>query len=412
MKILTITYGYPPYHKGGYEIRCRDVMEKLKQKGHEVVVITTRYPSNGKAIKTNELGIFRVMHHKFEPQSLLERIIHDIRDVRFLKRKIKEFKPDIIYLWQIATLSNMIIPFCAKLDIPLFHDVADVGLIYDAKVQKQGLYFVHQADDSKIKNQLRELAYKVIRFISGNLLQPHWDWPEEMRINFNSKNIKQDALEAGIPVEDSKVIYAGIDTQKFSFKERVALSNPIQIIIPSRIVPLKGTRDSILLVKYLKEKGLTVKLILAGGIGDQLYYDEMQQLIKRSGLEGVVEYPGMVSQEELAEIYRQADICFFPSYWKSGLSAVPLEAMACGCVVISYGNENSTEVIEDGHTGFIVPEGDFELAANIIQRMINNSTTYQEIISNARREIDSKYTMDRYVDDIEAFLIENIKIMQ
>ena len=98
MKILTVTYSYPPYHKGGYEIRCRDVMERLKQKGHEVLIITTRHPSNRRAIIFDEPRIFRVMHHKFEPQSFIQRVLNDIKDTRFLKKTIEEFQPDVIYL--------------------------------------------------------------------------------------------------------------------------------------------------------------------------------------------------------------------------------------------------------------------------------------------------------------------------
>ena len=412
MKLLTLTYAYPPYHKGGYEIRCRDVMERLKQKGHEVLIVTTRHPSNRDAIKFNEPGIFRVMHHKFEPQTFPQRVLNDIKDTRFLKRIIEKYRPDVIYLWQIATLSNMIIPFCANLNIPLYRDVADVGLLYDAKVQKQGLYFRSQPDDSRIKTLLREVAYKAIKLLSGNLLQPRWDWPLKMKINFNSENIKKDALKAGIPVEDARVIYAGVDTDIFTFNQKKALNSPLQIITPGRIVPLKGTRDSVLLLKYLVDQGIESGLTLAGAVGDQDYFDDLQQLISDSGLVDHVIYAGMVSQEDLAKLYHQADFCFFPSYWKSGLSAVPLEAMASECLVISYGNENSAEIIENGHNGFIIDEGDYEAAASLIQKLQDDQDQYGNIVACARDEIDKKYTMDRYVDDLESFLLESIQPME
>lgn len=407
MKILTITYGYPPFHKGGYEIRCRDVMERLKQKGHEVLIVTTRHPSNRNAIKSDEPGIFRVLHQKFEPQSFPQRVLNDIKDTRFLKKTIEEFQPDVIYLWQIATLSSMIIPFCSKLHIPLFRDVADVGLIHDARMQKQGLYFIPQPGDPKIKNLLREMANAGIKFVSGNLLQPHWEWPSKMKINFNSENIKKDALDAGIPVEDARVIYAGVNTDIFTVNNKSTINSPLRIITPGRIVPLKGTRDSVLLLKYLINHGIDARLTLAGGVGDQDYFDDLQHLIIESGLGDHVTYPGMVSQEDLAKLYHQAEICFFPSYWKSGLSAVPLEAMASGCLVITYGNENSAEIIEDGLNGFIIPEGACEAAASLVQKMLDDQDQYGNIVNCARNEIEKIYTMDRYVEDIEAFLFES-----
>ncbi|MCJ7694120.1 MAG: glycosyltransferase, partial [Anaerolineaceae bacterium] len=155
--------------------------------------------------------------------------------------------------------------------------------------------------------------------------------------------------------------------------------------------------------------GVMAKLTLPGGVGNQDYYKEIMQLIKENEMKERIEFPGMVSQEELSALYRQADICFFSSHWQSGLSAVPMEAMACGCVVITYGNENSREIIEHNQTGFIVSEGDFDGAVSIIQRLVNDTNQYQAIIECALNEIDLKYTMERYVSEIEAFLCESLE---
>ena len=42
MKILVVTNLYPPHHVGGYELGCRDVVEKLRARGHTVRVLTDR----------------------------------------------------------------------------------------------------------------------------------------------------------------------------------------------------------------------------------------------------------------------------------------------------------------------------------------------------------------------------------
>jgi hypothetical protein len=41
MKILVITSGFPPYHFGGYEIRVKDILDKLAQRGHKIRVLTS-----------------------------------------------------------------------------------------------------------------------------------------------------------------------------------------------------------------------------------------------------------------------------------------------------------------------------------------------------------------------------------
>jgi len=41
MRVLTISNMYPPHHFGGYELSCRDVMERFRARGHIVTVLTT-----------------------------------------------------------------------------------------------------------------------------------------------------------------------------------------------------------------------------------------------------------------------------------------------------------------------------------------------------------------------------------
>ena len=43
MRILLLTNMYPPHHYGGYEQVCRDVVERFRQVGHEVHVLTTTW---------------------------------------------------------------------------------------------------------------------------------------------------------------------------------------------------------------------------------------------------------------------------------------------------------------------------------------------------------------------------------
>ena len=43
MRILIVSNLYPPHHIGGYELGCRDVVEGLKARGHEVKVLTSTY---------------------------------------------------------------------------------------------------------------------------------------------------------------------------------------------------------------------------------------------------------------------------------------------------------------------------------------------------------------------------------
>src|SRR5690606_29864011 len=130
-----------------------------------------------------------------------------------------------------------------------------------------------------------------------------------------------------------------IDTSVFTFHQRNGINEPLNIICPGRIEPRKGQIDAVRLVAMLNRQGISANLIIVGKVVSPDYMQEILGEIKYSNLEDQIQLSPMTSQEELAKLYHQTDICFFPSYQELGLSRVPLEAMACGCVLLSYGNE-------------------------------------------------------------------------
>jgi glycosyltransferase involved in cell wall biosynthesis len=154
----------------------------------------------------------------------------------------------------------------------------------------------------------------------------------------------------------------------------------------------------------LKEKKLPSNLIMIGKVYSEVYYEEVIREIGKFNLETEITVLPMADHDDLAKLYQEADICFFSSYQRFGLSRVPIESMACGCLVISYGNEGSNEVIQNGKTGYIIPEGNIGAAANIIQTTVENPTTYRHIIQNARDEIEQRHSLEAYINQIEAYL--------
>jgi len=42
MRILAVNGFYPPYPITGYDLGCRDIVEALRARGHEIKVLTSR----------------------------------------------------------------------------------------------------------------------------------------------------------------------------------------------------------------------------------------------------------------------------------------------------------------------------------------------------------------------------------
>ncbi len=78
----------------------------------------------------------------------------------------------------------------------------------------------------------------------------------------------------------------------------------------------------------------------------------LRVLQKRAGSN--IEFLGWQSDEAIRKLYRKARALIFPGLEDFGL--VPVEALACGCPVIAFGEGGATEVVEEGVTGVLFPE--------------------------------------------------------
>ncbi len=412
MRLLTICAFYPPHHSGGYEMRCKMVVDQLIKMGHEIIVITNRCLEPNCIKHQNEAGILRSLQVKEKPGNIFGQILHDAADLLFIERTIEMFQPEIIYLWHIQNLSNAILPYLSDRNLPIVFDEGGSGIVYLSYVLKRGLYFYKNDFDSFIKRTVKKTVYYMAGIISSMRIKNKWSWPKQMRVYFNSYSSKEYALSKGAQVNDASVLHSGIDISQFPFQKRIHINDPVRIIMPTRIKHEKGVQDGIALVKELKQNGFSAHLIVLGIIQDADYFNKLLRQVKEYGLSESIDFRSMVNQEELSQLYRDSDFCFFASYFKTGLSRVPMEAMASGCVIISYGGEGSGEIIQNSENGFLVQEGDIPAVVKHIRTLIENPSTYNMMIRAARKTVESKFSMENYMDSIESFLKASIKDQQ
>lgn len=405
MKILAITAFHPPHHFGGYELRCKDVVTGLATAGHQVFVITTRCSRQRCSLHPAEQDIFRVLHRKSQAASVFTQIRHDLADMRLIDRVVNTIQPDLVYFWHLGNLSNAILPYFASRKIPMVYDEGGKGLIAAARILKRGPYFYQNSQDSKIKKQAKHVVNALVRFLSRNRIQTTASWPDQMRLIFNSQASLQYARENDVPVQNAVVIYPGIDLNQFQFQPRTGIGGPVRILVPGRITPIKGTRDALALYAQLRKANIPAVLTIIGNDFSRPYYEEVETMIRAlDGGEEIALLP-MVSQEELANLYQKNDICFFPSYQNYGLSRVPIEAMACGCLVITYGNEGSREIIQHSQSGLVIQEGDYSAASKAIIELIQNPSEYSQMTRMARLQVERHHHLASYLDAVESFLV-------
>ncbi len=166
-----------------------------------------------------------------------------------------------------------------------------------------------------------------------------------------------------------------------------------------RLVEKKGFDDLLRALAYLTQTYSRIKLFLIGGGRLELALKKMAAELK---LAGVVEFCGALPNREVIE--RLLDMHLMvqlsktaPSGDSEGLPYVLNEAQATGLPIVSTYHAGIPEGVEEGRTGWLVPEGDWRQAAEKIRFFVENPHKLTEFSRNTRLFIQNKFNVEKIV---------------
>lgn len=189
------------------------------------------------------------------------------------------------------------------------------------------------------------------------------------------------------------VLGNGVDTGYFKPDEMVDRAQNI-VLYTGRLDSRKGVVDLICSAKSVCGNYPEVQFILTGKGPNREY---IQKRISSLNLEGNVNLVGYVSREELLRLYQSSTMYVLPSYYE-GLPTTLLEAMACGLPSIATNVDGSSEVINHGQTGLLVPPKCPEALSESIQGLLADGQRRKDIGNNGRRYVKENYDWSKIAD--------------
>jgi glycosyltransferase involved in cell wall biosynthesis len=150
-----------------------------------------------------------------------------------------------------------------------------------------------------------------------------------------------------------------------------------------------------------------IKLEIIGGGPDR---DLLIKLSEDLGLKESVEFVGIVENSILPQYYNRFSVAVYLSILNSesfGVAAV--EAMACECPVVVSDADGFTEVVRDGETGIIVPKKDVESTAKAIQEFIDNPDLRTIMGKKGRERVMELYDWENNVNKMLQIYTDIIK---
>jgi glycosyltransferase involved in cell wall biosynthesis len=105
-------------------------------------------------------------------------------------------------------------------------------------------------------------------------------------------------------------------------------------------------------IEIATKLGKRLKMAAKVDAADRVYYEtKIKPMIEGNPL---IEFIGEIGDHQKSEFLGGAEALLFPIDWPEPFGLVMIEAMACGTPVIAFRCGSTTEVIEDGATGFLV----------------------------------------------------------
>ena len=378
MKILMLTWEYPPRIVGGISRVVHDLSKRLIKDGHEITVVT--YKEEGLPEYENDKGVevYRVENYMIHPNNFVEWVMQ----LNFnLTAKVTELitkgeKFDVIHAhdWLVAysakTIKN-------SFNIPI------VATIHATESGRNA--GIHDDTQRYVNDTEWLLTYEATEVI------------------VNSNFMKNDLQRLfGLPFEKINVINNGINVttyngveKNYEFRRKYAMDNEKIILFMGRLVFEKGIQHLISAIPKVLEHYNDVKLIIAGKGGME---EELKAQVEWLGLKDKVYFTGYLGAKDVSKMYKCADIAVFPSTYEP-FGIVALEAMLAGVPTIVSDIGGLNDIVEHGVDGLKSYAGNPNSLADSILALLYNPELRDNITKKAKQKVRNEYNWEKIAQD-------------
>jgi colanic acid/amylovoran biosynthesis glycosyltransferase len=265
------------------------------------------------------------------------------------------------------------------------------------------------------------LAYREAGIISGKLITTFRGIDISKYVEENGRNVYEQLFREGefflanckffgdrainLGCNPDKIVVhgSGLDCSKFTFKPRYfPVDGKVQITTTGRLVEKKGIEYAIRAVAQIAVSYPNIEYKI---IGDGELKEQLEKLITELHIDHIVKLLGWKQQKEIVKILNHAHIFIAPSVTAAdGNQDAPVntlkEAMAMGLPVISTRHGGIPELVEDGVSGFLVPERNVDAIALKLTYLIQHPELWENMGKAGRARVEEKYDMHKLNNEL------------
>jgi glycogen(starch) synthase len=372
MRILLISWEYPPVIEGGLGRHVRKLSEQLVEQDHEVHVLT-RGGGRLPAEEARRRGV--TVHRVKEPPFP--------RDLDAFLHWVTVMNED---------LAELGLELCDQLEFDLVHShdwlVAQAAEQIASRQQLPWLVTVHATEFGRHQGWVQKHPQSHIHAIERRMCRRAdrlITCSEYMRAHvsrvFAIDSEKVTAIPNGVDPRDLQPVAGPADLG--ALRARFAEPEDQLVLLVGRLVFEKGFHLALDALAPMARDG-NLRFVVAGtGTAEA----ELKRQARRLGLSRHGSFLGWVGDDMLHSLYRVADLCIVPSIYEP-FGLVALEAMASGCLCVVADTGGLREVVpEDGTAGLRFPAHDAEALQAILEQVLTDDAARNQLVEEAREHV-------------------------
>jgi len=172
----------------------------------------------------------------------------------------------------------------------------------------------------------------------------------------------------------------------------------------------KGTLQIVKTAAILKERGVRVSFSLVGAWADEEYKSTVLAEVAQSGLEDVVDFPGILTGDPKWEALSSADCFFFPSHYASeNFPLVLIEAMAFGLPIITTDWRGIPNVVGNSGCAYLCDINSPDQYAKAIQELALDLSLSREMGERGLTRYEAEFTKEKFLERMEDVFEEVVR---
>ena len=206
-----------------------------------------------------------------------------------------------------------------------------------------------------------------------------------------------------------KVIYSGVNSDRYKPYDS-SKRDFNRIVFVGALVGHKGVDILINSFIELLKKYPDIKLDIYGSAklwGKDEYLNQKQI----SSLVPQIKFHGAVSQDEIANVFKEAGICVIPSRYFDSFPLTAVEAQVSGCPVVCFDVGGIKECVQNGKSGVVINAVSIDGLTSNLDLLLSNKEKLREFSDYAAKTFYKIYNWDNTAKEFISYP-ENVQLLK